>query len=143
MKVLYVNPMSYNNLGEYDLNLLKEMSDLGLQVEYACNELIFEEQEWTHFATFSVYPIFRYRKEWFFFRKGFSYFTSIFTILYLTVRNRPDLVHYQWAKLPVLDILLIRLLKILKIPVVYTSHNFLPHKKTALSFFLPKLFARL
>lgn len=42
-------------------------------------------------------------------------------------RQRPDVVHVQWGFQPELDLLLWRLLKRLKIPLVATAHNLVPH----------------
>lgn len=42
-------------------------------------------------------------------------------------RRRPDVVHVQWSVQPTLDLLLWRVLRRLRIPLVYTAHNLVPH----------------
>jgi glycosyltransferase involved in cell wall biosynthesis len=42
-------------------------------------------------------------------------------------RRRPDVVHIQWAFQPELDLLFWRRVRALKIPLVYTVHNLVPH----------------
>ena len=40
---------------------------------------------------------------------------------------RPDVVHVQWSVEPKLDLLVWRALRRLRIPLVYTAHNLVPH----------------
>ncbi|HZO24546.1 MAG TPA: glycosyltransferase family 4 protein [Chloroflexota bacterium] len=42
-------------------------------------------------------------------------------------RRPPDVVHVQWSVQPTLDLLLWRVLRRLRIPIVYTAHNLVPH----------------
>jgi glycosyltransferase involved in cell wall biosynthesis len=42
-------------------------------------------------------------------------------------QEKPKIVHFNWIRLPQLDYLFIRYLKIKHIKVIYTVHNFLPH----------------
>lgn len=41
--------------------------------------------------------------------------------------EKPQIVHYNWIRLPKMDYLFIRYLKSKNIKVIYTAHNFLPH----------------
>ena len=41
--------------------------------------------------------------------------------------RRPDVIHVQWSVQPKLDLLLWRCLRRLRIPLVYTAHNLVPH----------------
>ncbi len=40
---------------------------------------------------------------------------------------KPDIIHYNWLAVPIIDRLIIRKLKKMKIPVVITRHDFIPH----------------
>ncbi len=40
---------------------------------------------------------------------------------------KPDIIHYNWLAVPIIDLLIIRKLKKMKIPVVITRHDFIPH----------------
>jgi len=40
---------------------------------------------------------------------------------------KPDIVHYNWLAVPIFDLLIIKKLKKMKIPVVITRHDFIPH----------------
>jgi glycosyltransferase involved in cell wall biosynthesis len=42
-------------------------------------------------------------------------------------RRRPDVVHVQWSVQPTLDLLFWRALRRLRVPLVYTAHNLVPH----------------
>ena len=55
-------------------------------------------------------------------RKGLSHLTSARRLLALAERVRPDVVHFQWAVLPLVDRLLIRRLARRR-PVVVTVHD--------------------
>ncbi len=39
----------------------------------------------------------------------------------------PDLVHFQWFKVPKLDLFFIKLIKRKNIKIVFTAHNVMPH----------------
>lgn len=50
-------------------------------------------------------------------------------LLLKAIRSRPDVIHFHWLMIPVIDILLLRALRLLKIQVSVTIHDTLPHKR--------------
>jgi len=47
---------------------------------------------------------------------------------------KPDIVHYNWLAVPIIDLFIIKTLKRMKIPVVITRHDFIPHDLKKLPF---------
>lgn len=63
-----------------------------------------------------------------FFRKSRYYPFDIFRLLWLFIKNRPDTVLFQsWLKIPFVDTVLVRLLRVLGIHTAVTVHDVLPH----------------
>ena len=121
MKILYVDPMSYNNLSIYDRYLLNNIIDV--KKEYFCSTKL----EFENFENTSIKKLYCYSE-----KKGIlkilSYlWTQILLFLYV-LKNDIDLIHIQWMKLPYLDYLIYRTIKrFLKVNIVFTAHNILPH----------------
>lgn len=119
MKMLLVDPMSRNNLGVYDENLIKNINST--EIIFYCNkEFQFENIE--NVKTIREYD---YHKKKSIF-KILSYLKSQYKLLQL-VKNI-DILHFQWFKIPLIDYLLIKQLKKNKnLKVILTAHNVLPH----------------
>src|SRR5215207_9350323 len=58
--------------------------------------------------------------------KLFSYWRGHQKFLRSLVADRPDVVHIQWSRFPLLDRLLVRRIQALGIPVVHTVHDVNP-----------------
>ena len=56
-------------------------------------------------------------------RRWLIWFEIIFTFVF----NRPKIIHFQWLLYPKEDYYFLIILKILRLKVVYTAHNILPH----------------
>ena len=54
--------------------------------------------------------------------KGFLYILLHFYILQLIIKERPDIIHFQWFRIPFLDSLFVGIYK-RYCPVIYTIHN--------------------
>jgi glycosyltransferase involved in cell wall biosynthesis len=139
MKVFYIDPQSYNVLGQYDVSLLQEIVQLGVNIEFICHENLLKEEYMVDVVKSSIRTLFKYQQSHPSLQKALSYILSYCRILTLIIADWPDVIHIQWTRLPLVDILFIRFFTFLKIPVIYTSHNFLPHKQNFLSFFLSKI----
>jgi glycosyltransferase involved in cell wall biosynthesis len=142
MRVFFIDPQGYGNLGNYDTSLLQQIVQPGVEVRFICNRKILDEEYinvLNDLNNFSLEPFFNYKASSSFLLKILSYSISYVRVAHSIINDRPDLVHIQWMKLPLVDISFVSFLKILGIPVVYTSHNFLPHKQTFLSFFFAKV----
>jgi glycosyltransferase involved in cell wall biosynthesis len=113
--------MSYNNLGIYDKYLLENIY----------HENTFFSSKYLQFHTIKNTKIvnnYTYQDKkgiW----KILSYFYSQIKLFIWICKNDPNVIHFQWLKVPFLDILLLLFIKIMckKSRLVYTAHNVLPH----------------
>ena len=57
-----------------------------------------------------------------------SYLLSMLRLAWMIVRYKPSLLHVQWFRVPYLDYGFYWIVKhIIKVPLLYTAHNVLPH----------------
>lgn len=123
-RIFIVDPNSYNNLQLYDEKLIenlekitphqivlignKKYKDLGLIIN---KKLIFNYSDLRGIA------------------KGFSYAISYLKLIFLCIKYKPNVVHYQWLKIYFFDLNAIKLIKLIlpNTKIVYTAHNILPH----------------
>ena len=121
MKILYIDPQSSSNLAQYDYHLLKGIKQ---QIIYCCNI----NYDAKRLKDAKYHFIFRYNKYKNTIYRGLSYITSLLKIFSIVIKERPDVIHIQWIKLWLFDILFLYIIKLLfDIKVVYTAHNVLPH----------------
>jgi glycosyltransferase involved in cell wall biosynthesis len=112
--------MSYNNLSKYDKELISNIEN---EVLFLCNEKI----EYETINNAKLVKIFKYSD-----KKGvlkiLSYLLSIFKLFVITLTFKPDIIHYQWLKLPNVDFfIMITIRKLTKAKLIFTAHNLLPH----------------
>lgn len=119
----FIDPMSYNNLGDYDYFLLSNLKQT--KVSFYCNKR-FDHPE---IDDISYYKIFNYQDKNRFL-KAFSYSLSLLYLLLKIIKYKPPILHFQWFKLFFIDLIFLQILKIFnsKIKIVFTAHNVLPHK---------------
>jgi D-inositol-3-phosphate glycosyltransferase len=119
IKLFYIDPMSYHNLAGYDFELLSKM-DKEIDVSFYAN-VKFN----MHIPNVNIIKIYSYSS-----KKGlskaFSYFKSQIKLLFDIKKQRPNIVHFQWMRVPVLDYLLLKYIQ-RHSRVVYTSHNAFTH----------------
>jgi glycosyltransferase involved in cell wall biosynthesis len=121
-KIISIDPQSYSNLELYDKNLLKNID---------CKETIllgnnkFKDKGITDFKFKALYN-YSDKKHVF---KFFSYLIAQIKLLFILKNNQPDIIHFQWFRLPFLDYILLKTIKRLlpKSKIVFTAHNVLPH----------------
>lgn len=65
--------------------------------------------------------------------KGVSHFIGLIQLFYKAMSNRVDVVHFQWTVIPVLDALLMALIRLFK-PVILTVHDTTPFNGERISF---------
>lgn len=119
LRVFYVDPMSYSNLALYDYSLLSNIQDIDLyyfcNTKYDSNELNIKRKK-----------IYNYSDKTKFF-KITSYITAQLTLFKSIIQLRPNVVHFQWVKIPSIDYLLLKLIRKKNIKTILTAHDVLPH----------------
>lgn len=121
MKLIYIDPQSYNNLALYDKNLLSNMA--GINICFMGSVLF----EYKVSANVTFLPVFNYSTKKNKVAKLLSYISSIIRAYRYICDFKPDIVHIQWIKFYVIDRFFIALLQKRGIKIVYTAHNVLPH----------------
>jgi len=121
MKIFYIDPMSYNNLSKYDREFLNHIPIS--EKHYYCNKKL----EFNNFKNTKIKKVFSYSNKTRLL-KGISYAISSAKVFFDAVKYKPDVMHYQWFKIPLLDYLLIKFIKLfIDSKIVFTAHNVLPH----------------
>ena len=125
MRIFYIDPQSYKNLAIYDYSLLTNLPTEDGEV------MFFGSRSYDYLplpAGISFIKQFSYNKQRSSAGKALSYAWSLVRLATAIIRQRPDVVHIQWFKLPWLDYRLLRVLKYCsQVRVVHTAHNLLPH----------------
>jgi D-inositol-3-phosphate glycosyltransferase len=120
--IFLVDPMSYSNLGLYDKNLLENTP--------VKDKVLFGNIKYEHTlnSKFDVRLIYSYSEKSGL-RKLISYCNSQLILLIKVIIYKPKIVHFQWFKLPLVDLVLVLLVKLFnsKTQLIFTAHNILPH----------------
>jgi glycosyltransferase involved in cell wall biosynthesis len=121
IKILFIDPMSYNNLGIYDKFLLE---NINFEATFFSSQYLqFNNIKNTHIVKNYVYQT----------KKGLqkilSYIYSQIKVLFWIYKNNPQIIHFQWIKIPFFDLFLLFFIRIVyrKGKLIYTAHNILPH----------------
>lgn len=122
--IFFIDPMSYNNLAEYDFKLLTNHIPSNFVLYFWGNKKYNLEPITTRDNLIFNYSAYSNKL-----LKTLSYIFSWIRVFYSSIIVKPDIIHIQWFKLPTFDHTLIKTLKRLlpKCKVVYTAHNILPH----------------
>ena len=121
MKLFFVDPMSYNNLSIYDWNLIENIdADV-----YFFGSSKYDYKTLNAKAKF----IYNYNKRSSTLLKTLFYVLNSLLLFNYILMHKPNIVHFQWFKLPVYDVFFIKLINIFsrKTKIIYTAHNYLPH----------------
>lgn len=118
---LYIDPQSYHSLALYDWSLLSNVD--GVEGTFIGNKQYALQEK----------PL-RDSKLWFNYSakqtkigKSLSYSWTLFRIAVYVLLHHPKKVHFQWLKWYPADRCLLWLLRKLRIQIIYTAHNVLPH----------------
>lgn len=119
IKVFFIDPNSYNNLGIYDYSLLRgiknsELSFLGSYL-YNCPSIN------------GFVPLFKYNKMSNSLRKGVSYCSSLLKLMRQIMHVKPEIIHIQWLRQLSIDTWLLKWMQRQGCKVILTAHNVLPH----------------
>lgn len=117
----YIDPQSYGNLAMYDYDLLE---DIHQNILYLHSNLY----DYKSIKGWGEISIFSYNKIHNTLLKVVSYAFSYMRIFLLILIFRPNNIHIQWFKIPQADYVLYSLIKkFLKVRLIHTAHNILPH----------------
>jgi len=121
MKIFYIDPQSYNNLADYDKYLLE---NIPVQKTFFCSEnMPYDEIEKTQIVRNYDYHA---KKSIF---KILSYVRSQKKLLNSIKKEKPDIIHFQWFKVPFFDLNILKKIRRITpgVRIVHTAHNVLPH----------------
>lgn len=117
----------------YNLALCTALSQQGCRVRYITSRYLYEELPVPHLFQRDYFYFRVLEHQWLlrtpFIRKmlrAVSYPLDHMRLLSELKRDRPDLVHIQWSRLPRVDLWLIRQIRSRGIPVVHTVHDVMP-----------------
>ena len=120
--IVLIDPQSYNNLAEYDTQLLNNIN-YSYKILIGNTKYLSRKRE----NNFQFIGIFDYTQKKSIFRP-LSYIISLAKCYSHVKMHSAVLVHFQWFKIPLFDYLLIKILKrYTNAKVVFTAHNLLPH----------------
>lgn len=124
-KVFYIDPQSGDNLAMYDYELLSRIE--GIDIHYICSKTY----KYNKLENTVIVPLFNYTRKTNSLFKGISYIFSLISLLKYIIREKPQVIHIQWFRLPKFEYYYYKILKkIYKFSFVHTVHNILPHVKT-------------
>lgn len=119
VEVFFVDPMSYHNLAGYDFELLSNI-DENIKVSFYANEKLN-----LSIPNANIKKIYHYSQKKGLF-KTVSYLKSQMILLRDIRKTKPDIVHFQWLKLPLIDYWFLAYIKKYS-RIIYTSHDALTH----------------
>lgn len=121
VKILYIDPQSYNNLEKYDYGVLSSIKDFDI---YFFGSVLWKGAKIPN-AHMNLW--FNYNLKSNPINKAFSYAKTIFKIVKYINKIKPQIVHIQWLRLWIVDLTFVKYLKSRGIIIVFTAHNILPH----------------
>lgn len=127
MRCVMIEPNGKGGIAHYTYNLCSSL----IQQDLSVTLITSTDYELSRFdVPFSVRKLFReYSLDENVFVKGIKYITSAFRLIRVIKEEVPTFLHYQWIKIPILDLFIILLVKSWRIPTVHTAHNILPHRE--------------
>jgi glycosyltransferase involved in cell wall biosynthesis len=121
MNLLFVDPMSYNHPGVYDICLLRNLKIT--HIVFFCNDLLHNNC----ISNVQIVKNYCYTNKKGIF-KAISYIVSQFKLFFYILSNKPNIIHFQWFRIYILDYLLLLAIKIAsRSMIVMTVHNVMPH----------------
>lgn len=136
MKILYFDPN--NDTPQINYPLVKKLDDLGIETKFISTFNRFGSRfyhkkypvdvDYLFFKIANKIPNQKIRR----ILKAVSYPFYNIILLEKVIRYKPDIIHYNWLLMPLVDFLFIKIYKSLKIKVVLTQHDYLQHHKNKL-----------
>lgn len=129
MKILMIETGGWGGILHYSFNLMEALAKSGVDVVLATNEKYELEGLPSHFRVIRIF-------------KREAYWKTLWKLFRLLKREKPDLVHVQSPIAPRKDWIWFFFLPLLKIKLVLTAHNVLPHETRPLDRFCHRLMYR-
>lgn len=124
MTVWLVDPISYTGMAYYDAALADGLTRLGARVTVVGSDrwmLPGLNRTWHIRSVFRGTSGAHVRAT-----KGLQYLRALLRLVLQARRLRPDIIHWQYLELPLLDVATIWVLRRLGIRLVYTAHELMP-----------------
>ncbi len=122
--IILVDPMSYNNLSIYDKLLLL---NLNIKEKWLIGNIKYEHKSTSKFKIKLLYSYQNYNIKLY---KLLSYLYSQIKLFIFVLKIKPNIIHFQWFKIPSFDLIILYLIKFTfksRIQIIFTAHNVLPH----------------
>lgn len=147
MNIWHLDPA--NLTPYYNIAVCEALALDGHDVTYTTSQYLYEDL--TYPTTIEVHELYFLKQLEKVFRnsrfirqitRGLSYPFYHWVFLNRVKRQRPDIVHIQWSRLPIFDLWLIKQIQALGIPVVHTIHDVIPLFSPNQTSSLEKVFAQ-
>jgi glycosyltransferase involved in cell wall biosynthesis len=139
MKIFYFDPN--NDTPQINYPLVKKLNELGIETKFIST--------YNRFGTKFYHKAYPIEVDYLFFKiankisnqkirrilKVFTYPFYNVILLEKVIRYKPDIIHYNWLLVPLIDFIFIKIYKALKIKVILTQHDYLQHHKNRLRLF--------
>ena len=128
IKILYINPEGHTGLAYHDYSLCTALQTLDLDVTLlTCKEFPL----WSLPRAFRAVPYYQGKANnhiWL----ALIYVWAMFGILPFALRYKPDIIHFEVVRIPVVDILVFCFLRFLGFSIALHVHDATPLEKNAL-----------
>lgn len=125
MKIFIVDPWGTEGQSIYDVSLCSKLSELDQDVNLlTCTEFEFDYKQ-RNFPILRVFHGVRGRKLPRIL-KAINYFVSLVRLINVIKREKPEIIHYQFVGLPIMDYFVIKYLKKYNVKIVFTVHDIKP-----------------
>jgi D-inositol-3-phosphate glycosyltransferase len=126
--VWIVDPISYTGLAYYDVGLVDGLQANGVRaVLVGAEDWLLADRRGLRIP---LRPMFRGTSKGNKAGRGLRHIRSLLRLVIAAMREGPRLVHWQYLQLLPADILALLLIRMLRIPVVYTAHETVPWTAT-------------
>jgi glycosyltransferase involved in cell wall biosynthesis len=128
LKLLFIDPWGINGLEEYTDNLINNISNYNIEILYVSN--FYSQYENVkiikkHYFKYSEKNNFKFR----FIFRFFEYIINQITLIFISYKYKPDILHIQWSLFFLIDIPIVFILKLLfpNTKFIFTLHNLSNH----------------
>jgi len=125
--ILVVSPLGYTGLAYYDYSLCQSLSEIGFNIQLCTSD------KWLLGSYNNKFKIVKLYKKCSGniskIRKGINYIISSINICKYIIKKNIQIVHYQILEFPIIDLMIMALLKMIGRTIIYTPHDLIPNKQ--------------